>query len=67
MIVKTTKWKKIKYNKYIDYDGDKTDIMSLNGDTEPGECDDILDSDEAGLGWFDPMLPDEDFLFLSTL
>ena len=53
--------------KFIDYDGDKTDIMSLNGDTEPGEWEDILDSDEAGLGWFDPMLPDEDFLFLSSL
>ena len=44
------------------YEGESTDMMSLKGDTEPGE-DKLLESELAGLGWLEPTLPLV-FLFL---
>ena len=44
--------------------GDRTDMISWNGDTEPDEGGDKLASDDAGEGWLDPRLPEEVFLFL---
>ena len=47
--------------------GERTDMISLKGDTEPGEGEEPrLSTEEAGLGWLLPTLPWLVFLFFSA-